>query len=136
MHGSREAKPPVRHMLIGAAKPGAGPPPIPVRFRIGVGLGTGKKKRFLSSLYTALRRRGNAHTHMIRITSVTVRADTALFVSDLRSTSVLFSVTTPCRVIHRSTQESVIGHMRVLSSSFKSALRRTFIGLRTLSFYV
>ena len=32
--------PPLRPMLIGAVKPGAGPPPIPVRFRVGVGLGT------------------------------------------------------------------------------------------------
>ena len=32
--------PPLRPMLIGAVKPGAGPPPIPVRFRVRVGLGT------------------------------------------------------------------------------------------------
>ena len=32
--------PPLRPMLIGAVKPGAGPPPIPVRFRVSVGLGT------------------------------------------------------------------------------------------------
>ena len=64
MHGSREAKPPVRHMLIGAAKPGAGPPPIPVRFRIGVGLGTGKKKTlFKLSLYSTAQAWQCAHPY-------------------------------------------------------------------------
>ena len=32
-------------MLIGAVKPGAGPPPIPVRFRVGVGLGIASQAR-------------------------------------------------------------------------------------------
>ena len=41
------ARLPLRTMLIGAVKPGAGPPTIPVRFRVRVRVRY-SKKRFLS----------------------------------------------------------------------------------------